>query len=1133
MSPAGALLALFATRRFWPLCLVQALGAFNDNLVRNALVVLVLLKGGHAGPALVALAAGLFIFPYALFSATAGELSDAKDKARLIRILKLAELGLMSLAALGFVLGSLPILLLVLIGLGVQAAFFGPLKYGILPDHLGTEELLSGNALIEATTFVAILAGTIAGGWLVLPPHSPLRIAFVGVGGSVVGALAALAIPPAPPRAQAAADWHILRATKALLRATLASPTISEPVLGISWFWTLGALVVAAFPVTAKLTLGASEDVVGLFLTAFSLGVGMGSLASAWILRGKASARDAPLALLGVSLFAWDFATRALQARGLTSVAAILGSAEGWRILLDLVLLSACGGFYSVPLYTLLQERAEPAWRARVMAANNVLNAAFMVGGAVIAAGLSAGGVAAPRILMLTALVNLFAVLWSIRLVPPATMLRLLRAGARVFFRATISGLEHYPPPDERAVVVPNHVSYIDGPLLAAFLPDQPVFAVDITTAKRWWARPFLRWAQIVTVDPLNPFAVRSMIEAVRQGRRLVVFPEGRLSTTGGLMKIYDGAGMIADRAQAKLVPVRIEGTEFSPFSHLGGKLRRRWFPRVRITVFPPRALSLEPRLVGRLPRHAAAQAVYQAMVHAAFAAQRLEGTLFSALCDAPSRYGWRLRVLRDAEHAPVDYRRILLGAVTFGRALAKETALGEHVGLLLPNSLAAVIALMGLLAFGRIPAVLNLTVGAEGWLSACRTAKVRRVVSSRRFAERGRLQKDIAQAGGQISFLWLEDVAASLDWRARMRGVTDMLWRAGRLPGYRGQADDPAVVLFTSGTEGTPKGVVLSHRNILANCAQAAAAVDFTSADRVFNALPMFHAFGLTVGTLLPLFRGVPNFLYPTPLHYRLVPELIYSTDATIVFGTETFLAGWARYAHPYDFRSVRYVFAGAERVREATRRLYADRFGVRLLEGYGATETAPVLSINTPLRNRLGSVGPFLPGIAWRLEQLPGLEGGGRLWVKGPNVMLGYFRASAPGVLEPPPDGWYDTGDIVTVDAEGFVFVKDRAKRFAKIGGELVPMAVSEALAESLWPSAAHAVVALPDPQKGERLVLVTTSAAATWDALLKAARERGIAELMLPRKILYRTRLPRLGTGKIDYSAVQSFAQSELAA
>ncbi len=267
---------------------------------------------------------------------------------------------------------------------------------------------------------------------------------------------------------------------------------------------------------------------------------------------------------------------------------------------------------------------------------------------------------------------------------------------------------------------------------------------------------------------------------------------------------------------------------------------------------------------------------------------------------------------------------------------------------------------------------------------------------------------------------------------------------RARRLPGTSVHAEAGAVVLFTSRSEGEPKGVVLSHSNILANCAQAAAVIDFTSADFVFNALPIFQAFGLTVGTLLPLLSGVPIFLYPTPLHYRRVPELIYASNATIVLSTDTFLAAWARYAHPYDFRAVRYLFAGAERLKEATRRLYAERFGVRILEGYGATEAAPILSVNTPMRNAPGSAGRFLPGITWRVEPISGLAEGGRLWVKGPNVMLGYLRASAPCVVEPPADGWYDTGDLIDVDMAGFVWVKDRAQRFAYINGELVPMAI-----------------------------------------------------------------------------------------
>jgi len=732
----------------------------------------------------------------------------------------------------------------------------------------------------------------------------------------------------------------------------------------------------------------------------------------------------------------------------------------------------------------------------------------------------------------MTALVNLVAALLSIELLPRSVLRRLLRGYAKLFHGVVVTGLEHYPSPDENAVVVPNHFSYADGHLLAAFLPGDPVFAIDIGVAARWWARPFLAPADVIRIDSHSPFAVRTMIQAVKGGKRLVLFPEGRMSKTGGLMKVYDGAGMIADKATAKLVPVRIEGTQFSHLSHLGGKLRRSWFPRVTITVLPAVTLSLDAALLGRRRRHAAAQTLQDIMIDAAFATQSLDRTLFAALLDAGHRYGWRTRVLRDADWRPITYWRVLAGACVLGRALAARTAPGEHVGVLLPNAVGAVGAFMALQAFGRIPAMLNVTAGAEGMLTACRTARICIVISSRRFAERGRLQREIERMAGQVTFVWLEDLRASVGLRAQLRGWRDARF-AHRLPGCRGLADDPAVVLFTSGTEGVPKGVVLSHRNILANCAQGAAVIDFTSADLVFNALPMFHAFGLTVGTLLPLLCGVPIFLYPTPLHYRLVPELIYASDATIVFGTDTFLAGWAHYAHAYDFRSVRYLFAGAERLKEETRRLYADRFGVRLLEGYGATETGPVLSINTPMRNESGSVGRFLPGIAWRVEKVEGLTAGGRLWVSGPNVMLGYLRPSTPGRLESLKGGWYDTGDIVDVDASGFVWVKDRAKRFAKIGGELVPMTVGENLAASVWPNAVHAVMALADPDKGERLVLVTSHMSADLQTLLQAAHAQGIPAIMVPRSILTIARLPRLGSGKVDYPAVRRLAEADMIA
>jgi acyl-[acyl-carrier-protein]-phospholipid O-acyltransferase/long-chain-fatty-acid--[acyl-carrier-protein] ligase len=324
----------------------------------------------------------------------------------------------------------------------------------------------------------------------------------------------------------------------------------------------------------------------------------------------------------------------------------------------------------------------------------------------------------------------------------------------------------------------------------------------------------------------------------------------------------------------------------------------------------------------------------------------------------------------------------------------------------------------------------------------------------------------------------------------------------------------------------------VLSHRNILANAAQAAARIDFGRQDKVFNVLPMFHSFGLTVGVMLPLVSGVRIYLYPSPLHYRTVAELVYGVNATIMFGTDTFLNGYARVAHAYDFRSLRYILAGAEPVRESTRKTYMEKFGLRILEGYGVTETAPVLAINTPMFNKFGTVGRILPGMEARLEKVEGVEEGGRLIVRGPNVMLGYLRAERPGVLEPPPEGWYDTGDIVTIDLQGFVTIKGRAKRFAKVGGEMVSLAAVEMLAAELWPNVLSAVVAVPDPRKGERLILVTQQKDASRSAFLIFARERGAAELMMPSEIFNIDKMPLLGSGKVDLISLAKLVRENAA-
>jgi acyl-[acyl-carrier-protein]-phospholipid O-acyltransferase/long-chain-fatty-acid--[acyl-carrier-protein] ligase len=342
-------------------------------------------------------------------------------------------------------------------------------------------------------------------------------------------------------------------------------------------------------------------------------------------------------------------------------------------------------------------------------------------------------------------------------------------------------------------------------------------------------------------------------------------------------------------------------------------------------------------------------------------------------------------------------------------------------------------------------------------------------------------------------------------------------------------KSSDPAVVLFTSGSEGTPKGVVLTHENLQANRLQLQSILDFGLKDRMFNAMPIFHSFGLTAGTLLPLLSGMPVFLYPSPLHYRIVPELIYDRNATIVFGTDTFFNGYAKMAHPYDFYSVRLAVVGAEKLKEETIRKYYDQFGLRVMEGYGATETAPVMAVNTPMYFRRGSVGRLLPGIEYKLEPVPGVEEGGKLVVKGANVMAGYLRASNPGVLEVPPDGWYDTGDIVRIDEDGFVFILGRAKRFAKIAGEMISLTAVETEINALWPGKMHALVTIPDERRGEQLVLFTTEPAAQRGAIQSYFKEKGLSELAVPKTIRVVEEIPLMGTGKVDYVKLKEMAQT----
>jgi acyl-[acyl-carrier-protein]-phospholipid O-acyltransferase/long-chain-fatty-acid--[acyl-carrier-protein] ligase len=1140
------IMSLLMSRRLGPLCLTQTCGAFNDNLVKNAMVVLAIFKLGAGGAGLAALAGALFIAPYALLSATAGQLADRFDKSRLIQATKAAEVLLMAAAASAFLANSVPGLLAVLFGLGVQATMFGPLKYGILPDHLREDELVAGNGLIEAWTFLAILVGTVAGGALIMLGAGPTIVSAVGIAVSLVGLLVAFGIPAAP-----AADkslrigWNILRETVAVTRQATTNRPVWLSILGLSWFWAIGATLLSEFPTVARDTLGADGHVVTLLLTMFAVGIGVGSMLCARLLHGEVSARHVPFAALGITLFTGDFAAAVIRGSGLhlTTVAAVLQAPTGWRMLADLLLLATCGGLYSVPLYALVQELSQPSHRARTIAANNIVNAVMMVVGAGFVAACSAADVTAPRVLQIAAAANFAVALWILRLLPHTVFRTLFKQYFRLFHHPQIAGLENLALAGERSVVVINHQSFLDGCLVAAFLPGDLVFAIGTDQARRFW---FLKYViDVFPVDPGTPMAIRAMVRAVREGRRLAIFPEGRISVTGGLMKIYDGPGMIADKADAAIIPVRIDGLQFHKTSRMQGKLPLRWFPRLSLTVLPPVRLDVPAALKGRVRRTAVGRMMQDIMIAAAFRPERLDRSLFASLLEARSLYDRELPIIADVVPnetgggntiTELTYHRLILGSLVLGRKLTAFTRPREHVGVMLPNAVGSVVTLFALQSQARIPAMMNFTTGPEGMLSCCAAAGIGTILTSRRAVQRGKLDRLVETVGATVRFVYLEDVRASIGLIDKLRGMF-AIRRADRLPGACVAASSPALVLFTSGTEGAPKGVVHSHRGLLANCAQLRSVVDFNPADKVFNALPMFHSFGMT-GTLLPLMFGVRAFLYPSPLHYKVVPEMVYSEQSTIMFGTDTFLTGYARKGHALDFQSLRYIFAGAEAVRPETRAAYMQHFKKPIFEGYGVTETAPVLALSTWANAREGSVGRLLPGIDARLDPVPGIDEGGRLVVRGPNVMLGYLRAETPGVLQTPPGGWYDTGDIVTIDHDGFVTIKGRVKRFAKIGGEMVSLATAEALASAVWKDSVHAVIAVPDARKGEKLLLVTTQPDAEARALLATSRERGLAEIQVPRDVMIVDKIPVLGTGKIDYPAVQRLvetrsARSEVAA
>ncbi len=694
----------------------------------------------------------------------------------------------------------------------------------------------------------------------------------------------------------------------------------------------------------------------------------------------------------------------------------------------------------------------------------------------------------------------------------------------KILYRVKVDGMENYNKVNDKVLYVINPSSLLDPILLSAFLPRKISYIVDKAIAKRWYMRPIVKFANVIEVDFNAPSSTKKIIQALEEHAHCMVFHDKLFDVDQELMRIYEITAFIVAKTGASLLPIRIDGAQYSPFSYFQHQISLQRFPKINIHILPPQTVELQDNLSIKGKRKELASKLHALMTELNYQSQNIDRSILDMLRDSVHIHGKNKIIAEDADLVELSYKNLFIKGYALGGALHNLFPNEKYIGFLLPNSLAAIVAFTGLQFHRHVPAMLNFTSGITPVLAACHTVQVKVAITSRKFidlAELKSLEQALLDAG--IKLIYLEDVAKAIPLSLKIRAlVNTFLVKVPKI-----DPSEPCAVLYTSGSEGKPKAVLMSHKNAVANHAQMLSVIVLTSEDKFFNCLPMFHTFGLTVGTLLPLLRGMRVFMYPSPLHYRIVPHLFYESGSTILVGTDTFLTGYARYGKPYEFFNVRYMIAGAEKLRESTANTYRNNFNVGILEGYGATETSPVLSVNTRANKREGSVGKLFPGIEYKLEPVEGVETGGSLNVKGGNIMLGYMYYDKPGVLVPPHEGWHDLGDIVDVDSENYIFIKGRAKRFAKLGGEMVSLTAVEQAIEPLLSENTFGIVSIPDEKKGEVIVLIVENSDISSPQISAFLAKSGLPALWTPKKILNMKTAPVLGTGKFDYVKAKELA------
>jgi acyl-[acyl-carrier-protein]-phospholipid O-acyltransferase/long-chain-fatty-acid--[acyl-carrier-protein] ligase len=1141
--------SLLRQRRFAPFFWTQFLGAFNDNVYKNALVIMFAFQGAALttidSDTLINLSAGLFILPFFLFSATCGQIADKYEKSRLIQYTVTLEIMLMALGAVGFYLQSLSLLLISLFLGGIQSTLFGPVKYAILPQHLRSEELTGGNGLVEMGTFVAILLGTILGGILVsLQPWGTMLVSLTTIAVASIGWLMSRQIPHSPaPDPSLKVNWNVFSETWNILQLTRRDRTIFLSILGISWFWCYGSLFLSQFPNYSKEVIGGNEQVVTLCLTCFSFGIGIGSLLCERLSGHKVEMGLVPLGAIGLTLFAIDlfFATPAIKGEQVIGALAFLQTFAGWRIAADLFLLGLFGGFFIVPLYALIQFRSEAIYRSRIIAGNNIINALFMVFSAVLAVVFLKAGLTIPQLLLAAALFNAVVAIYIFTLVPEFFVRFSLWLLTHTIYRIRVVGQDNVPLRGP-VLLICNHMSFMDGLLVGGcvqrfirFLIYKPIYE---HTALNW----FMRLMKAIPVEAGNRKVVLGSLERareqLRQGHVVCIFAEGAISRTGNLLPFKRGFEKIMQGLDnVPVIPVHLDRLWGSIFSFENGRFFWKRPKRVPYPVTVSFGAPLPSTVTAERVRQTIAELGSEAVDHR----RTTRDLLHLRFIDTAKRRRFSF-CMADSTGRELTYGKTLIGSMLLANWLRRHRTAEEMIGLLLPASVGGALANIATLLAEKVPVNLNFTIGREAMDLAIQQCNIRTILTSQVFLSKAKIDE-------RPGMIFVEDLlkevsSAQRVWTAITTFLTPTRLLQRRCNSTGRKPNSLATVIFSSGSTGTPKGVMLSHHNILSNVEAMQQVFTTTSQDCVMGVLPFFHSFGFTGTLWLPLVAGWQVAYHPNPLDAKTVGEMVHKYRATVLISTPTFYNAYLRKCSAEEFSSLRYAVAGAEKLRPALAQAFKEKYGTDLLEGYGCTEMSPAVSVNVPditeskhrqIGHKPGTVGHPIPGVVVKVVDretgapLPqGQEG--LLLVKGPNRMLGYL-GQPEKTREVIRDGWYVTGDIAKIDEDGFIYLTDRLSRFSKIGGEMVPHLRIEEAIQQILGDASCVVTAIPDEQKGERLVALYTNNEFTADQLWTRLNQTDLPKLWVPKREHFFAvdAIPVLGTGKVDLLAARATAQT----